>query len=346
MPNFMQHIVFRCDGNSNIGLGHIYRCLAAAEMLTHHFTCILVTKQVPIYLVSHITSVCKHIELTEEDEFEQLKKLLSTNSIVVLDGYHFDETYQTNIKAIANKLLLITDFENPNHSADVIINHGCMNENAYKGTLKPEATSYVGFKHLIIRKTFLDLAKQRYLAPQDNSLFICMGGADPHNLTELVLGAALNCNFISSIDVVIGAAYTQKNRLEHFIHLSGKQDIINLNQNISGHEMAKCIGRSKMAICTSSSIALEACCVKTGLITGYMIDNQQAIHEQLVHEGCCLSIGDFRQVTPSVLEDALNSLNQTSTLEKIILNQSRVFDGLSGERILTIFNQLFDEQLA
>ena len=34
-------VVLRADGNSKIGLGHVYRLLALAEMLKEDFECVL-----------------------------------------------------------------------------------------------------------------------------------------------------------------------------------------------------------------------------------------------------------------------------------------------------------------
>ncbi|MDB5222992.1 MAG: Spore coat polysaccharide biosynthesis protein predicted glycosyltransferase, partial [Chitinophagaceae bacterium] len=39
------HILFRADGNSKIGLGHVYRCLAIAERLSEHFNCYFAIRQ-------------------------------------------------------------------------------------------------------------------------------------------------------------------------------------------------------------------------------------------------------------------------------------------------------------
>ena len=38
-------IIFRADGNSNIGLGHLYRLFALAEIYKDHYECVFVTKK-------------------------------------------------------------------------------------------------------------------------------------------------------------------------------------------------------------------------------------------------------------------------------------------------------------
>jgi UDP-2,4-diacetamido-2,4,6-trideoxy-beta-L-altropyranose hydrolase len=336
-------LIFRADGNSQIGLGHIYRCLALAEILKDQFNCLFVTQDIPDSLAQQIAQSYSHIKVNQQHEFIQLSAAITTHTIIVLDGYHFNETYQLKLKALGVKLVLISDFEQANLVVDIVINHGTKNTTAYNGLIGTHAKSYTGFKYLILRQAFLAKAKLKRAIPSAHSLFICMGGADPFNLTLLALKAALSSKFITRINIVTGAAYTHQQALSQFINNTQKDVAISLFSNINSEAIASLLEQSSMAICTSSSIALEACCIKTGLLTGYMVDNQQAIHEQLKAENCCISVGDFREANESTLTEALYQLNNPDYLAQIITNQTRVFDGNSGERIVELFQALVNE---
>src|SRR5687767_10542252 len=100
-------IYFRTDGNLNLGLGHITRCLALGQMLRHNFSITFFIKQ-PSTSVYEMVRREKFNILSINDE-EDFFNILIGNEIVVLDGYHFDTTYQRKIKASGALLVCIDD---------------------------------------------------------------------------------------------------------------------------------------------------------------------------------------------------------------------------------------------
>src|SRR5687768_17599482 len=106
-------IVFRADGNNHLGLGHIVRSLALVEMLNNHFTCVFFTVEPSTEIKEMISDSCQlqllpiYRSLTEE--ITNVKKKLKNTDIVVLDGYHFDEQYQREIRSLVHKLVAIDD---------------------------------------------------------------------------------------------------------------------------------------------------------------------------------------------------------------------------------------------
>ena len=97
-----KNVLIRVDGNSTIGLGHVYRGIALADMLKEEFSVLFLTK--PSTTVSPIidakyncTFLPKKLEFIEEPDW--INENYSKDSIIVLDGYMFDEDYQQKIKS-------------------------------------------------------------------------------------------------------------------------------------------------------------------------------------------------------------------------------------------------------
>ena len=89
-------LFIRTDGNSQIGLGHLVRCIALAHMLKEAFDITFVCKEIPTKIEEDIKQnlwVLSKIET--EDDF---LNIINSKDIVVLDGYQFDTSYQKQIK--------------------------------------------------------------------------------------------------------------------------------------------------------------------------------------------------------------------------------------------------------
>lgn len=335
-----KRIIFRVDGDSKTGLGHIYRCLALAELLEDKFQCIFVTKEIPESLSLKIRNSYKYYKISSGKDFDLYESLLKSNDIVVLDGYNFDTSYQLRIRSFKVKIVVIDDFVASKYFADVVINHGLDKPSDYYGAVQAFCKVYTGFKHVIVRKVFLDYARESKNINEIETLFICMGGADPFQLTQKTLQAAARLNLFKRIIVVTGPAFKHISTLTDFIENIQKETVISHYHNISGDHIAELMNESQVAICPSSTISLEACCIRVGLLTGYGIDNQRAIHDQLIEKQCAMSVGDFNSITVTDLEIAIKNISSVKVVQCLITNQVEVFDGLSAVKNLELFDEL------
>ncbi|MHA4846793.1 UDP-2,4-diacetamido-2,4,6-trideoxy-beta-L-altropyranose hydrolase [Flavitalea antarctica] len=335
-------VLFRADGNSTIGLGHIYRCLGLAEILKDHFHCrFLVCKpgaSVRVLIEQHFELDILEKETPEEQLLEIAHKVLP-DDIIVLDGYYFDLQYQTIIKLISSALVMLDDKADQQYVADLIINQG---DESLRPRYKtgPHTAVLMGFDYTVVRPHFLSAASNTKITEKINSVFICMGGADPFNITVKAVRACIACEFIEAITIVVGSAYQNTIELESITHGAGGMKKITKLSNISAEQMVHHIYHSDIAISSASSIALEVCCVKSGLLTGTVADNQVAILKQLERKGCCVSVNDFNKVSEPDLTEYLQKMNNIELVNTIITNQARVFDGLSGTRLLAAFKAL------
>ena len=89
-------IIFRVDGNSEIGLGHVIRCFSLAKMLHDYFKITFFCKELPLSVENLLTE--NNIQNFKIEKEEQFLHQLNANEIVVLDGYQFDTNYQKEIK--------------------------------------------------------------------------------------------------------------------------------------------------------------------------------------------------------------------------------------------------------
>ena len=335
-------VVFRADGSRDTGLGHIYRSLALVDMLSSEFSCVFMINRPSFELVHLIGSYCDLCALSFNsinEEIEEITEKVLPTDIFVADGYDFEVKYQQVIKSKVKQLVMIDDKADHYYYADLIINHGDASMiNKYKK--EPYTKVLAGLNYAIMRKEFLVSARTTRRISKVDTVFICMGGADPFNITIKAVLAALKCDFIKSLIVVTGSAYANKSQLKKTLQTYCGSKVILHEENVSAVRLVELIRMSQIAIAPASSIAMEICCVKAGLLTGTVVDNQNASHKQLTELGCCISLGNFNTASEDGIRGHLEQLNLPSTVNELMSNQSEAIDGLSGERLLNEFKQL------
>lgn len=328
----MRHkIFFRADGSSQIGLGHIFRTLALVDMLKEVFSCTVLIQAPSLHLVTLIERVAT-LEIlpsrsVDENEAQYIvANYLTGNEVIVLDGYQFSINYQKALKAKETKLVCIDDIHTCDFVADAIINHaGGVLSKDYNSSFYTQF--YLGFQYLLLRKSFLETAKQVVKYQVNSNLLVCMGGADLNNDTIKILSLIEQNNSVGiTCHVIIGGAYEHQEKLNIFIENSSLD--IQVHSNLSELEMLDCMNQCGMAVLPPSTVSLEYLCSKGELYVYQTADNQEKIKKYLLDTSLAL---DFKKDYPS-------------TQGKILVqNQAEVIDGNSPERLQKLFQRLITE---
>jgi UDP-2,4-diacetamido-2,4,6-trideoxy-beta-L-altropyranose hydrolase len=307
-------ILFRADGNNEIGLGHLYRCLAIAERIKEDFNTFLAIQSPTEEIIKEaskyttVISLPKNENYVSDAEYIAQKVIPSIHpSIIVLDGYSFDSNYQHTLKqATTAKLVCINDGQAFGNNADVVINHadGINPEQlASSGSTK----IYTGSKYALLRKPFIDEAKKERRIDKIENLFVCFGGADTSRITLKVLKAAVEAFSFSHIKVVVGSNYSGDNEFREFV--TGHSEIESFS-NLGVNEMIGLMNSCELAIVPASTIALECRMCKMMMITGTTVDNQLLIYNGLKTLPFVTGIDDFLTISAAVLTSCIKSTVQ------------------------------------
>ena len=318
-------ILIRVDGNAEIGLGHIFRCISLAQILKPRYTIDFYCLTIPNSLKYNIEQIGFNcFEINSENEF--ISKI-EKNTIIVLDGYKFDTNYQKNIKLKGNKLVYIDDFCNMHYFSDLIINHapGIDLSNYLSETYTDFA---LGLDFCLLRPSFIEAAQIKTFSKKKKSLLISFGGSDFQNFTFKSLQVIEKLKFsFSSIDIVIGQSYLYIDRLNELINnLSMK---INLHKALSEKEMCKLFLMNEYALVPSSGVLFEALACGCKPISGFYIDNQVNIFNGFKKMKCIIPVEDFSE---SAL---ISGFNQIYDFE-----YKSFIDGLSPKRLIEKFEKL------
>lgn len=318
-------IFFRVDGNSTIGLGHVSRCTALAELLRENFEITFAICEPDSHILFALTKVATRvISLPVPKDTEQfngeLHSHLAGNEIIVLDGYHFTTAYEISVKKKSAAVIAIDDIPSRHFVADGIIN--------FCGAVKPSDYSrefytqlYLGLNYLFLRSPFLRSHPEK--KSTDNKLLLNMGGADPTNETHRILKQLLDFKYSGEIVVVVGQSYRHVESLKILI---GTHPSIKLEQGLSAEAMFDVMRHCPMAVLPPSTVALEYLSTGGLLFVNLLAENQRCMRSYLIEEGLAY---DYTRLTEGVM-----SMQSDNSMV------AKIFDGSSLNRVRDLFMSL------
>ncbi|WP_375433713.1 UDP-2,4-diacetamido-2,4,6-trideoxy-beta-L-altropyranose hydrolase, partial [uncultured Hymenobacter sp.] len=332
MAGSLPQVVFRADANQRIGLGHLMRCLALAEMLHQQFACRFIIRDSDSaiqdqILASGFTYDLVPSGLTLLEEATWLQQQVSATTILVLDGYDFDDAYRRELKRTSRALICLDDMGTQHSWCDVIVNAAGGITRAFYSP-EPGATLCLGPAYALLRRPFREAALRPTHQPDTKRIFLNMGGADPHNHTLLVLKQLQQRFPERKVAVVTGAAYPHQQILNEY---AAHKPAVRLYHNLSAAAMAELLASCGIFVCPPSGMAYE-CCALGGLLLLYpTAENQRRILDFLVNANLALLFPSL----PTLVDNALPDL--ASAMQ---IRQRAIFDGAAAQRYQQVFAAL------
>ena len=340
-------VIVRCDGGTDIGMGHVVRCLALAHMLHDYFDISFVLQETDntIYKWIEDNGFSFKTIIRSNDEETAVANLLevlapSTNreSIVVLDGYHIQTLHQERLKKEGYRVVAIDDLHSWPHVADAILNHAPgIASAAYQAAHSTRLL--LGADYALLRPSLLEASKRERKIQSPKHFLISMGAADEYNYT-LFFARLVRKQFPSAKLNLLTS--TLNPHLEELYTLTTAfPDRVSLQINLSTEQLTELLIQTDVVICPASTISLEACAAGCTLITGYTAPNQRGILAGLQKSGAGFSLDSFEkleaeQVTLQLEEWLLDENLRISQLH----NQRALIDGKSGFRLALAFLEI------
>jgi len=332
-------IIFRADGNAEIGLGHLYRLFSLVEEIKSNVQFVFLTREDTITSVIpnsyNKQVISKTISLQDEPKW-LAQNFVPQSHLIIADGYQFNSSYQKKIKQLGYNLIYVDDLAQEFMYADIVINHSpYINVADYK---KHDDTYLaLGTKYALLRPMFLKAAKVKRKISTINSAFICFGGADPFNLTLKAVEALLLVNSFKTINVVLGGAYKhlQIRDLERKFPTK-----INIFDNLPEKQLLSVMQKSNYAIVPASTILYELCCVKMPILSGFYVDNQELIYKGFLNNKAIFDAGDMHDFKIADFVTLTNKILTKKHYNDQIKAQEILFDENISSRHINLINQL------
>jgi len=194
-------IIFRADGDRNLGMGHIYRALTLAYSLTGHEISFVCNKNYGAGIKKINDSFFPCFEIENENDFKLLLKQFAPD-ILVMDILDTEEKNMLELKKYCNRLVTFEDKGSGTNVADAVINALYTQNDG-----RPHV--YSGYKYADLRDEFL-LREPKEFSTMVTNIFVMFGGADPANLTQKVYNTICNNPEVFkgiTVNFITGLAY-------------------------------------------------------------------------------------------------------------------------------------------
>lgn len=190
-------ILFRCDANPTIGLGHLTRCRALAASLSDQgYDCMMLGPPLTCREAGDAALFRNWIALPWLDDpaadAAELVAIAAQHkaNAVVLDDMRIDESYQHVLRTAGLHWLQFDGARGQRVWADVIVNANPAATTSYylKHAMNPEAMLLLGPAYAVLRPQFR-LAHLKYDEVYERRVLLMFGGGDDRGAIKFVINA-------------------------------------------------------------------------------------------------------------------------------------------------------------
>jgi UDP-2,4-diacetamido-2,4,6-trideoxy-beta-L-altropyranose hydrolase len=332
-------LVFRADGNQQVGLGHLMRLMALAEIAGATFERLFVVRP-DLPPSTHNELVASGVEvvvlppiITGQEEAQWLvKEILRPTDTVVLDGYDFSFAYQTTIRAAIGALLYVDDIVSFPQAADVVLNPAGGVEAARYDLRRPGARVLVGPAWAPLRAPFREAAVAPPEAAPTDCVLLCLGGSDLPNRTHQLAQQLALLPGVTALHVVVGSAYAHHEQLATWAAALASERVF-LHQALSAAKFCYLLQACGTALLSASTVSYEYASSGGGLLALIQTaDNQQSIYQFMLREGLARPA--------AALPNMFSAPDRSHTQALLRAAQRRYFDGQAPTRLFGLLRSL------
>lgn len=338
-----KHLIIRADASTEIGTGHLMRCLALAQAwkdaggkVTFISDCqsdgLLSRLREENIEIHHLTK-----SYPDESDWNSTKEILaaSKDAWVVLDGYHFDEAYQQRVKESGHRLLVIDDMAHLKHYyADIVLNQN-LHAEQQKYSCEPYTRLLLGTQYVLLRREFLAWQGWKREMPRVAcKVLVTMGGGDPDNQTMKVIQALQEVNVAGLEAVVLLGA---SNPFASIMEVAAGQSKIPVRLIRDARNMPELMAWADVAISAAGSTSWELAFMGIPAILFVVSNDQIDIAKAMALEGAAIDMGWCKNVNTGDIRNRLIELLRSKKMRSLMSHcGQQLVDGDGRQRVASV----------
>lgn len=302
-------IVFRCDASSDIGLGHVIRCLAVAKELRGQNHIVFATSEdsTNSYILdSNFKIFLKGGNETEEAFLDRNTSILKPDVFVIDKKYPYRQTILNRLKQNSIKIVMVDNIcDGLSASDEVVFPTAHLDTDILKKYLSQEQIARVktGPEYVILRDEILELKDQvRHDLHTPPNIVVTTGGTDPEGVLLNLITWLKEMDLEANILILVGRAFKFPDELGHLV------DDLPDNFHVMPYSLQELI-KGDIAICTFGVSIYEMIYLQIPTIC-ISHSRENAYGARILKEryGVIEDVGYVKDVNPQSLDIAITRL--------------------------------------
>lgn len=287
----MPTAIFRCDGSSEIGIGHVMRCRALAVAFRRlDWTTTFAMTDSSAALFPEDNAVIVPPGSAGAAAVRTLMRERGPACLIV-DHYGLDEAFERQAAEPENVVVAIDDLaDRPHHCHLLVDTNPARTAADYAARVPSVAQLLLGARFALLRSEFADLrpATPSRLAPPER-LVIALGGADPDNISRRALDGVPSLSASGlKVTLIVGQANPHRDELVARAGAVGAEIFVNPPNAVA------LMASADIAICGAGTTCLEFACLGVPTVALVLADNQRAVAAAIGDAGAAVVVdGDF-----------------------------------------------------
>lgn len=315
---------FRADSSSEIGIGHVMRCLNLAEQ-GDIFICRELRGNIGQIIIEKGHEII-WLETGAEEEGQSTAEIVKRYKcdIVIIDSYTIDN----NVVSYLSKNKVITamfdDLGEREIAADIVINHNPFaNADMYRGLTK--GVILAGAQFTLIGKHLFNKRGVWKPKAKAGKILITLGGSDPENIGDKTAQQFINTNY--NVTYITGVGNKNKEIIKQ--KYSTIENIRVIEQT---NDLGELMINHDFTICAGGTTLWEA--VYLGIDFGVIeiADNQKKSVDFVKDKNLGLSMGKAEGLN---YEAIIGMIEKYMNTDRNVISEKRknVIDGMGKERL-------------
>jgi UDP-2,4-diacetamido-2,4,6-trideoxy-beta-L-altropyranose hydrolase len=332
-------LLIRADASTQIGTGHVMRCLALAQRWratggTAVFACCELTPALATRLENEGLQMVR-LDATTGSESDATQTLALAARLgvkwIAADGYAFGTTWQRQVTGGAFKLLVIDDYGHAEHYfADVVLNQNASASAALYEKREAHTCLLLGNKYTLLREEFLSARPGPYEAPsRARKILVTLGGGDPDDVTSMVIDALASLSDIE-VTVVVGGSNPHLEKLQRAV----AQHAASMRLVVNATNMPDLMAWADLAISAAGSTSWELAFFGVPSALVVVADNQLGIASSLNDAGFSLDLGRHTTTSPQKIASTIAPfLEEAARRREMSARGRQLVDGHGARRV-------------
>ncbi len=347
-------VVIRVDASSQIGSGHVMRCLSLAAKLQkeHGAQVYFIMRQLAGNLFSLVKDkgfsvLALPAELTEQkltgyekwltvpveqDAKETIAELrtIGTVDLLVVDSYAIDVTWENVVRPYVKKIMVIDDLANREHDCDLLLDQNLYEDmhTRYNRLVPSHCQLYLGPKYALLRDEFYEARKTiRQRNGTIQNILVFYGGVDATNETGKALNALEKIRNADSVtvNVIVGTNNPCKGKIEQCCMMHS-----NWHYYCQVSNMAMFMNEADLMLGAGGSTTWERCFLRLPALVTAVAENQKESCKYLEKCGIIEYLGVFNEVEEEQIVHAINAFDQCA-FNRFINAVNEIYQGDKNE---------------